>query len=116
MANLQTPDGNQTTSAQPCGAGRVTSQGRHRNPSGSITMTGFAPSTPFARGNVLTGARLKVTHRSDGQRKTSHHLHPNLGHGDEHVHAADEDQTSGTEDVDLSLTNRLGSLPEIRSR
>ena len=54
---------------------------------GTITMTGFAPTTSLPVGTVLTGARLKVTHRSTGNAEQDH-VHPEPRAGDGRVHAA----------------------------
>jgi hypothetical protein len=52
---------------QDTGNGQVTwtrdSTGANSFQTGTITMTGFAPSTPIAKGAVLTGARLVVRHQ-----------------------------------------------------
>ena len=75
---------------------------------GSITMTGFAPVTNLPVGTVLTGARLKVTHRSTGnQNKLT--FSPNLGPAmAEYTMPARTNL--GTEDVDLSQRTGWGAF------
>lgn len=97
-ANLQTADGNQTTNANLA----VWTRG-NTGPStqtGSITMTGFAPATALPKGTILTGARLKVTHRSTGG-PNAFTLTPSAGTGlSSHTLPARANLT--TDDVDLS--------------
>ena len=58
-ANLQAADGNATTNAGLAVWARDAT-GANTAQTGSITMTGFAPSTALPKGTVLVGARLKV--------------------------------------------------------
>jgi len=64
-ANLQSADGNQATNANLAVWARDNT-GSNSAQAGSITMTGFAPGTALPKGTILTGARLKITHRSTG--------------------------------------------------
>jgi hypothetical protein len=98
-ANLKAADGNQATNANLAVWARDATGVNSAQP-GSITMDGFAPSTPLPKGTVLAGARLKITHRSDGNQNAIT-LTPNGGSAFS-SYTLPARTTLGTEDVDLT--------------
>ena len=106
-ANLQTADGNQSTNANLAVWARD-STGANNAQAGSITMTGFAPATALPKGTVLTGARLKVTHRSTGN-ANAFTLTPNAGAG-LNSYTLPARSTLTTDDVDLSTAGGWTAL------
>ena len=107
VANLSTADGVQATNANLAVWARDNT-GPNSAQNGSITMTGFAPVTNLPVGTVLTGARLKVAHRSTGnQNKVT--FSPNLGPAmAEYTMPARTNL--GTEDIDLSQRTGWGAF------
>jgi hypothetical protein len=107
VANLQNADGNQITNANLAVWTRPDTGG---NPAlnGSITMTGFAPPASLPKGTVLTGARLKITHMSDGN-ANAFTFTPNsgLGLGSYPLPAR---PTLFTDDVDLATAPGWSAL------
>lgn len=97
-ANLQSADGDQTTNANLAVWTRGNTGGT--TATGSITMTGFAPPTPLPQGTILTGARVKVTHRMTAG-SDSLTLTPDAGPGLSSV-TLPARTTLGTDEVDLS--------------
>jgi len=100
-ANLQAADGNLAVWARD-------GTGANTTPPGSITMTGFAPATPLPKGTVLVGARLKVTHMSDGL-PNAITLTPSSGSGLS-IYTLPARTTLGTEDVDLTARTGWGAF------
>ncbi len=98
-ANLRDVDGNPTTNSGLAVWARGDT-GPTAAQTASITMTGFAPATPLPKGTVLVGARLKVTHRSDGNANAVT-LTPATGAG-LGTFSLPARTTLGTEDVDLT--------------
>ncbi|MFC7502840.1 hypothetical protein [Nocardioides sp. GCM10030258] len=106
-ANVQAADGNQATNANLAYWQRDSTGANSAQP-GTMTMTGFAPGTNLPKGTVLTGARLKVTHRSTGN-ANAFTLTPNLGTGPI-SYTMPARGTLGTEDVDLSARTGWGAF------
>ena len=77
VPNLKDVDGNQATNVNLAVWARDNT-GANGALTSSLTVSGFAPATALPKGTVLTGARLKVTHRSTGAQNTMT-LTPNLG-------------------------------------
>jgi hypothetical protein len=101
IANLQTADGNQATNANLAAWTNGFTGSGTGNATRTVTMTGFAPAAALPVGTVLTGARLKVTHRSTGaQNKIT--FSPDLGPAMAE-YTLPTRSSLGTEDVDLSL-------------
>ena len=108
VANLQAADGNQNTNANLAAWTNGFAGGGTGSATRTITMAGFAPTTALPVGTVLTGARLKVTHRSTGsQNKIT--FSPNLGPAMAE-YALPARTTLGTEDIDLSVRTGWGAL------
>jgi hypothetical protein len=106
-ANLQTADGDQTTNAK-LAAWVLDSTAPNNAQTGSITMTGFAPSAPLPKGTVLTGAHLKITHRSTGSQNTIT-LTPEAGTGLS-TYTLPARTSLGTEDVNLTARSGWGAF------
>lgn len=105
--NLQTADGVEATNAN-LAYWQRTGAGGNSNQTKSITMNGFSPATAIPAGSVLTGARLKVTHKSTGQ-PNAFTLTPSLGTGPI-AYTLPARPALGTEDVDLSARAGWGSF------
>jgi hypothetical protein len=114
VANLQTADGNQGTNANL--AAWTNGSTGNGNATRSITMTGFAPGVTLPAGTVITGAHLKVTHRSTGTQnaqKSSVTLTPNVGTAPlafQLQQFTGAGANLGTEDVDLSTVAGWGAF------
>ncbi|GAA1976626.1 hypothetical protein GCM10009798_42280 [Nocardioides panacihumi] len=106
-ANLQSADGNQATNANLAAWVRDGTGANSALP-GSITMTGFAPTTALPKGTVVTGARLKITHRSTGAANVVT-LTPNVGAGLS-AYTLPARTTLGTEDIDLTARTGWGAF------
>ena len=106
-ANLKAADGNQATNANLAVWARDATGVNSAQP-GSITMDGFAPSTPLPKGTVLAGARLKITHRSDGNQNAITFT-PNGGSAFS-SYTLPARTTLGTEDVDLTARTGWAAL------
>ena len=105
--NLSTADGVQATNTNLAVWARD-GTGPNSAQTGSITMTGFALTSTLPRGTVLTGARLRVTHRSTGN-PSQFSLTPALGPAPIN-YTLPARSTLGTEDVDLSQLTGWGAL------
>ena len=106
-ANLQAADGNTTTNTGLAVWARDAT-GPAPAQTGSITMTGFAPPTALPKGSVLVGARLKLTHMSDGAANAIT-LTPTPGGGPV-TYTLPARTTLGTEDIDLSARTGWGAF------
>ena len=106
-ANLQAADGNTTTNTGLAVWARDAT-GPAPAQTGSITMTGFAPPTALPKGSVLVGARLKLTHMSDGAANAIT-LTPTPG-GGPGTYTLPARTTLGTEDIDLSARTGWGAF------
>lgn len=74
----------------------------------SLSLTGFAPATTLPPGTVLTGARLKVWHRSTGNQNAIT-LTPDLGTGPI-SYTLPVRATLGLEDIDLAARTGWGAF------
>lgn len=106
-ANLQTANGVEATNAN-LAYWQRTGAGGNNNQTQSITMAGFGPATTIPAGSVLTGARLKVTHKSTGQ-PNAITVTPNLGTGPI-SYTLPARSALGTEDIDLSARAGWGAF------
>lgn len=103
VPNLKNVDGVQATNANLAFWAR-NSSGANSNQPSSMTVSGFAPGTALPKGSVLTGATLRVTHRSTGAANAMT-LTPNLGTG-AITYTLPPRATLGTETI--NLTARTG--------
>lgn len=109
-ANLQQADGNQTTNANLAVWARDAT-GPNSAQSNSITMNGFAPGTALPPGTVLTGAKLKITHRSTGNANAIT-LTPAVGTAPI-SYTLPARTTLGTETVDLAARTGWGTFQKV---
>ncbi|CAM3252331.1 hypothetical protein NODU109028_07050 [Nocardioides dubius] len=109
-ANLQQADGNQATNANLAVWARDAS-GPNSAQSNSITMGGFSPATALPPGAVLTGAKLKITHRSTGSANAIT-LTPTVGTAPI-SYTLPARTTLGTETVDLAARTGWGVLQKV---